>query len=390
MNSMKNNQSGFASIIIAMVLILVLSLMTVGFAQLMQREQRSALDKQLSSQAYYAAESGVNDAVAAINNGFDTSKTTCAPYTSAQANTLDSGNPKSPASTYLTNNQVGADTGAKYTCLLINLTPTFIGGELQVGLSPKVFELSAFYNGSPEGIEEIAISWKSTNGNTFFTYVPQNASTVKFPPVGGAGAGDTGVIEAEVIPNNNISVSRQSLIDDAETFYLCPDLDNGGPTNCPNQTGEYEPAPSSINNNGFDSGTVLGGHCQTTAPGNNIEYYNCTSYIDFPTNQTTPPPDSVFIILRSLYTNSLFYLTVNNGNKVPLDIGNSVALIDSTGQAQDTLRRIQVEAPLQASYPVPGGSLGLNSICKQVEAAPTPSLSTTPGGTTACNPNLQY
>ena len=59
------DQRGFAAIVVALVLILVLSLLTIGFAELMRHEQRSALDKQLSSQAYYAAESGVNDAVSA-------------------------------------------------------------------------------------------------------------------------------------------------------------------------------------------------------------------------------------------------------------------------------------------------------------------------------------
>src|ERR1039458_10050844 len=89
LTKIKDDQSGFASIVIASVIILVLSLITVGFAQLMQREQRSALDRQLSSQAYYAAESGINDAVSAINSGFNVAKSTCPEYNSTTVPSTD-------------------------------------------------------------------------------------------------------------------------------------------------------------------------------------------------------------------------------------------------------------------------------------------------------------
>jgi hypothetical protein len=56
-------EGGFVSIIVCMIIMTILSLITIGFAQIMAREQRQALDRQLSSQAFYAAESGVNDAL---------------------------------------------------------------------------------------------------------------------------------------------------------------------------------------------------------------------------------------------------------------------------------------------------------------------------------------
>ena len=41
---------------------IVMSLIVLGFAQISRRNQRESLDRQLSTQAFYAAESGVNDA----------------------------------------------------------------------------------------------------------------------------------------------------------------------------------------------------------------------------------------------------------------------------------------------------------------------------------------
>ncbi len=56
----KNNQSGATAIMFAMFFIIVISLITIGFATLARRDQRSTLDKTISYQAQYATESIVN------------------------------------------------------------------------------------------------------------------------------------------------------------------------------------------------------------------------------------------------------------------------------------------------------------------------------------------
>ena len=64
---LKNNEQGLVAIVVTLIIMLVLTLIVTGFAQLARREQREALDRQLASQALYAAESGVNAAEAAVN-----------------------------------------------------------------------------------------------------------------------------------------------------------------------------------------------------------------------------------------------------------------------------------------------------------------------------------
>ena len=54
-----------------MVLMIVISLLVLGFTEIAQAELRNTTDDQLSIEAYYAAETGVNDAVAVINNDID-------------------------------------------------------------------------------------------------------------------------------------------------------------------------------------------------------------------------------------------------------------------------------------------------------------------------------
>ena len=56
----KLNQKGMSSILFAMVFIIILSLIGVGFATLVRKDQRETLDKTLSFQAQYAAETAIN------------------------------------------------------------------------------------------------------------------------------------------------------------------------------------------------------------------------------------------------------------------------------------------------------------------------------------------
>ncbi|MGH7234477.1 MAG: PilX N-terminal domain-containing pilus assembly protein, partial [Candidatus Saccharimonadales bacterium] len=72
----KLGEEGFAPIIVSIIIVIVLSLLTVGFVTLANNSAQNALNRQLSNNAYYAADSGVNDAIAAITHGYLKAKTT--------------------------------------------------------------------------------------------------------------------------------------------------------------------------------------------------------------------------------------------------------------------------------------------------------------------------
>lgn len=60
-NKIRSNQEGIVAIIVAVILTVLMSLIILAISQNANREQRQALDRQLSDQAFYNAESGVND-----------------------------------------------------------------------------------------------------------------------------------------------------------------------------------------------------------------------------------------------------------------------------------------------------------------------------------------
>ncbi len=61
------NQKGVVSLIVCLIMMIVISLFSIGYIQLSDNEQKSALSNQLSQAAYYAAESGINNVKSYIN-----------------------------------------------------------------------------------------------------------------------------------------------------------------------------------------------------------------------------------------------------------------------------------------------------------------------------------
>lgn len=356
LGTLRDNQQGFASIVIALVLILIVSLITIGFAQLMRREQRAALDRQLSSQAYYAAESGINDAAAAINAGFDTSKSSCAALTAAQVSAITDPKAQTAAQTYLMNNGVGSSTGSNYPCLLINPTPPNLQYSSIDTTTSKVIELEGLdSSNNPAAVQTIEISWQDANGNSTFT---PSCSTF-YPASGGATNWTyTGLLRAELIPINTLT--RTGLINNADTAFLCPDKIS---SNSSNYSG----------NQGNASGVIIGGQCSTAAPTPTSPRY-CNARI---TGLGTLNEATYFLVLRSIYNPAAVTVTIYGGTGTVtqanmLNINGAQVLVDSTGKAQDVLRRIQARIPVHNNYNTPnGGADAMQSLCKQLQLTPT-------------------
>lgn len=134
---LQSDEQGFAAIVIALILVLVLALLTVGFAQLARREQQGALDKLFANQAFYAAESGINDVQKLISSGATLP-------TSTGCQTL----PNKDISTH----------GASYSCVIVNEEPpTLEYSSVESSQSKAV----VFNTAAP--INSIKIEWKSTN-----------------------------------------------------------------------------------------------------------------------------------------------------------------------------------------------------------------------------------
>lgn len=333
------NQDGFVSIIVTLILMIILTLIVLGFAQQARREQRNALDRQLSTQAFYAAESGVNDFMAAINSkaidiGTTPSRTDC----------------NSPLPAGITTNVLDSSADIEFSCVLYSLPPT-----IEFGPGAITTNHVTIVPINNTDLTSISISWDHSGSDS--TFVPA-ASFGKFTPFS-TWPSDSGVLRVMLIPRDQIN--RGAYIGDTYTGFLYPL--NGGLG-----TGNFASGA-----NGFNaSGEIVSANCNA---GNSP--HKCNASINGLLNNSS----GYYLVLRSIYKDSEVSITCNNGANVTCE--GSQIKIDVTGKANDVLRRIEKRIPITAgdSNFLPIGFDSVDSICKQIVLTPgSPNQVDDPGG----------
>lgn len=349
--TLSQSQDGFAAIVVSIILVLVLSLITVGFARLMRHEQSQVTNRQLSSQAYYAAESGINDAARALANGYTTHKTTCGP---------DTGSP------YLSSNNVTTDAAnsavAQWSCLLIDPAPTSLAYDSIDTVTPTVFLVRGVADDetTPVPINSVTISWQDADSNVT-NFKSGNAPTNGFP----SGADwdvpnrTPGILRLMITPLVG-SLDRTTLADNTFTAFLYPTTAAAGPI--PFGYGAANRA---------NQGQIINGSCSTATSAAKPRY--CQVTISAPAaGLVLPVNDYAMVALRSIYHPTNVYITARNAaTGRPAHLQGAQALVDSTGKSQNVLKRIQARIPYKGHYAYPGFDVtSINDVCKQLHVLP--------------------
>jgi hypothetical protein len=294
------NEKGIVSIVVTLIIMIVLTLIVTGFAQLARREQREALDRQLSAQASYAAESGINALKSALPYINENSRTKC------DDNTIIPTQGTNPfTSTTLSDN-------SSYTCLLFNREPRELIFQ-SVGLDDAVIAPLSLKDSSGNSIKlnNLNISWKAKDGSTS---VYTNSNLGVFPSAQ-AWAKSIGILRLDLItiPNTGTNVSQAGLDGSTKSFLLQP-----------RTNGDISKSILDIKN-----GDIIGANCTAG---------NCSF------NITGLDQEKYYLRMRSIYNPSS--VTLNNqipGGVATTDVFSGAQIeIDSTGRATDVLKRIKV------------------------------------------------
>ena len=325
LSSKKSSEQGMTAIFVTMILIFVISLLVLGFALLSRREQRTSLDSQLSTQAYYAAESGVNDAAGAIQNQLNTggaiaAKTACvdsAPYKfNATGESI-----------------LSAPDGVSYTCVLIDPAPKTLTFK-NVGADGVVIPMTS---ASGNAFNTITITWQPSPGQET---APVNCSVPTTQlPTSTAWVCKYPMLRMTTVPGNVLS--RAALMVNARTAFLMPQSAGSG--------------SMSIGANA----QVLGAHCTVT---------ECKMVIS-----AGGTSNKYFMRLNALYRQtSNISITATDTTGAGVGLVGAQAIVDSTGKAQDVLRRIVVAVDLTDAnankLPTAALTTG-DSVCKRFTVA---------------------
>lgn len=327
-------QEGMVSILVTILLLIVISLIVLGFAQIARRTQRQSVDRQLSSQAFYAAETAVNDVRnlvnAALNNGTAIpQKPDCTNGAGATAAFYDDLNPVLSAA-----NQVS------YSCVMVDTTPPNLIYD-DVGSPSTIVPVNSEGGGA---ISQIKLVWQSKDATaTPLSGCPASAtkvfSTVNVWTASGCGYG---VLRVDIVPVTGV-LSADGLRDNTMTSFFVPVTAGGSAT-----VAYPAVAPASKNGSNLVATTCTDSNCTMTITGLTTSQY--------------------VLRIMSIYKDVKLQVSAVNGAAQPLSLEGAQAMIDATGKAQDILRRIQVRVPLTAA----GGNLladyGIQStdaVCKR-------------------------
>ncbi|MGC1177434.1 MAG: PilX N-terminal domain-containing pilus assembly protein [Candidatus Saccharimonadales bacterium] len=346
--NVRRDQRGFASIVIALVLIILLALLTVAFAQLARREQQSALNKQLATQANYAAESGINDIIKILPSiPVDNDPTKCYHPDPADTDPTTIGNPLK---------------GVSYTCVLVNKKPPNIKWDNIMSQGSKHLQFS-----TDNPLSSFTINWGSASASPHTTFPTAAASGLNLQPLNTWNvAGRAGVLQVSITPLT--ALDRTSLINNTFTVYLYPASD--GASSAPYTSASTRQGP------------ILSGDCSTAINGSK---YPCKSTIISLGSGTGP----YLIHIINYYDSSNVLITgkCNGVTLQPCEFEGQPQ-IDSTAQAKNVLQRLQVRVPDSASSDVPDDAIEAQNLCKRFETYPGVATPQPPGSSADASCNL--
>lgn len=302
--SLRQSQNGMISIMTAMILLIVISLIVLGFAQQARRNQRVTLDRQLSTQAFYAAESGINDvrqlitAAAATGNTIP-DKTSCS---DTGAGAFYAG----------LNPTLDSQHSVSYSCIMVDASPTVLRWN-SVG-TPSIIVPMVSARGTNFRSITINLQSKVTTGNPL---IGCPASTLnQFSPTASWNCG-YGVLRFDLVPTPGGGLTADGLRNATMTTFAVP-LSAGGISTIP-----YVPGTANANN-------LVGMSCTAS---------NCSLTINGLSQ------NSYYMRISSVYRNMAMQVT-GQDNTGAVHIAGAQVVIDATGKAQDVLRRIQVNVPV--------------------------------------------
>lgn len=334
-----HDERGITAIVVTAILMIIISITTLGFAQVAQREQKQALDNQLSTQAFYAAESGVNLAISKLNS-ITGNKTNCgasAPFFPAE---------------YV----VSAATDVHITCLMVQKrVPDLI---FQDVTGPRVTKIKDL-NGNP--FTAINVSWQNQSGAAGFGC----GGVGNLPSLGAGDGWNCGqpLLRIDLVPicESGACLSQDTLFNSQSTFFLYPITSGAKPNNVAFTSGSLgSPAPTATHMQGVrcDTSTSTPRYCgaRIVMPGNSAVYAARIS---------------------AMYGSANVHITASTAAGTSTLIEGQ-SNIDSTARAADVLKRVQTRVSSGGGSSESGGPLTITGtgLCKRYFVTDTTTTAT--------------
>jgi hypothetical protein len=334
------NSKGASAIMFSLFFIMVISLLTIGFATIARRDQRATLDKTLSAQAQLAAETGVNSVTQYIYS-------TATPQPNAECN------PPGTLTGY--SKPVMAD-GVELSCITWQTQP------FEAGFTLEPFESYSFNQKNHTGHTKLQWSTVGAANDKFYTYSGSN----ELPSIQ---SGYKSIIKVVTVTKADL---YQTGTKEAQVFYLVP---YNGASIIPAKV--TDPSP---NVNAVDLGNVSQGNLDTAIADGLVYYVPCgnadsTCTVDiegysFSGDGNASYGDRLFYFMpMGTQKTSLVYQSLSGRNGAPTALDGIQIKIDVNAKAQDQSKRLISYIPAEPLTNTwqPFFAAAAESLCKDVK-----------------------
>lgn len=337
-----NNEQGIVSIVLTVFVLIVLSLVVVAFSQNTRREQRQSLDRQLSAQAFYAAESGINQIVNLNNtNKLDKNEVT------------DCNDPLFSDKKILDSNTSSEGQGAfTLSCMLYDKHLPNVQWSSVGTRQGKVVSLHTVTN----DLNKLTVRWtKAQNSSGEYGSCPSTAPVIENIE-DSCGAG---MLRIMLVPYSN-GDNADALYNKSYTVFLKPSRPAGG-GHGQAYFRQHGPGAAEANN----QGNIVAAKCDDSD--------RCEATIN-----DIPSGGNLFMHIRSIYAANAVDVAGYNIGGESIDFDQAQLKVDVTGKASDVVRRVQVRKPFYEGYSIPASVAdAVNGVCKRLGVYPGTSG---PGG----------
>jgi Tfp pilus assembly protein PilX len=223
------SERGMVSILVTMIMMIVITLIIIGISQVTRSNRREQLDQQLSAQAYYAAESGLNQATK-----FFAANPLAKLNTNGNCTTFITSPNSGPNPTGLgqVSGMLNASTNVSYTCLMVNSTPASLQKSPLTQDSNTVWKVQ---NASGAAFTQLEFKWASSANSQFAssnTCTAAAGSANNFKQYGNWNC-TFGILRVDLVSTAG-TVSSATLESPAKTIYMVPTFSaTGNPSGTP-------------------------------------------------------------------------------------------------------------------------------------------------------------
>lgn len=348
--------------VIVILIMTLMSLIVLSMTKNANREQKQALDRQLNSQAFYAAESGINDAKDYYNkHAKDPVAADRAPEDKQGCDPLSGAEPGDQFPGY--SSVVGSGVNS-YSCVLYDSTPDTLEF-ISIGTSSSTFMPLQDKTGNP--IQTLTFRWKRPN-NPFYDFTQCPAPSSGFPKNLNE-ACNAGALRIELIDPN--ASGRDDLIAKNFVAFVLP-------SSSPNSTPANPIYTSGVGTG--NQGVRWKGGCSSGPTG------ECSLKI-WGVNR-----NKLLLHMRSIYNEN--YVSVEGTiqdpatlSEIAVEFEDAQMMVDATGRASDILKRVRVRVPINAYgngvYPEAGLQTA-SSVCKLLQILPPGLGAGAPVSSTNC------